>query len=74
MATKYDYKKLMEAINTIKDECGFHNGVCSMCPFSIDTYKCGITGEKTCGAGEWRRMPKYWNIPEVKLLIPSKEG
>ena len=73
MSTKHEYKKLQEALRTIKEECSFHSGSCLFCPFAEDSYKCGITGACTSAAGDYRLRPQYWIIPEIKLLRKEKE-
>ena len=67
-----EYGKLRSALSTIKEECRGHGNSCIACPFEVDG-KCGITGE-SCYNGEWRRKPKYWSIPEIKLMQKSKEA
>lgn len=71
MSAISEYKKLREALNTIKEECRGHGNACCGCPFEVD-YKCGITGERT-GSGDYRRKPQYWITPEIKLLQKPKE-
>ena len=71
MSAITEYKKLQTALSTIKEECRGQGNSCCACPFEVD-YKCGITGE-TCGSGDYRRKPQYWNIPEIKLMQTPKE-
>ena len=73
MSAMQNLNKLQEALRTIRDECKGHGNSCGCCPLSIGPYKCGITGQITSGAGDYRVKPQYWNIPEVQLLHPPKE-
>lgn len=74
MSHPNDMNKLRDALCTIRDECASHRGSCFSCPLALGEYKCGITGQATCGSYDYRVKPQYWNIPAVKLLQPPKEN
>lgn len=61
-----DIGKLREALQTIKEECRNHNH-CSGCMMHYD-HTCGVTGEPTIGNYDYKKQPRYWNIPELKLM------
>jgi len=73
MAIRNDVQELQNALRIIKSECDFHKGSCSMCPLAIEDYRCGVTGESTCGNGDYKRKPQYWEIPEIKLLKKTEK-
>lgn len=74
MSVPQNLNKLREALCTIRDECVSHNGRCFSCPLALEDYKCGITGQKTCGSYDYKMLPKNWNVPPVKLMHPPKES
>lgn len=63
-----DYNKLRDSLLTIKQECTYHKDSCSSCPLSIDTYTCGVTGERMLGDYDYRKKPQYWIIPSIHLM------
>ena len=73
MSAPQELNKLRDALRTISNECKFHDGKCFSCPLALEDYKCGVTGQKTCGSYDYRLQPKYWNMPDVRLLHPPKE-
>nr|DAY12416.1 MAG TPA: hypothetical protein [Caudoviricetes sp.] len=66
-----DYKKLIDALLTIQNECEKYDD-CEYCPFSTDIpfadntlpHKCGITA----------KLPNHWKIktPSVIRLLESE--
>ena len=74
MSAPQELNNLIDALRTISNECKSHNGNCFACPLSLDDYKCGVTGQKTCGSYDYKVKPQYWDIPAVRLLRPPKEN
>ncbi len=76
---KNNSNELIAALGLIKEECKFHDGMCSSCPLSVEktTGKigptlCGITGREM-HASDWREKPKEWKVAEVRLFKPREE-
>lgn len=62
-----DYKKLSEALQTIKDECQKHNS-CETCPFSMEEPY--VKGGLLCVCAIMKCTPDVWEIksPIIRLL------
>lgn len=56
-----DYKKLLNALHTIQDECRLH-AICDVCPFlSKNNVTCGVALKAPC---DWKIKTDY----EIRLL------
>lgn len=74
MAIKNDARKLQEALEIIKSECEFHGSSCSMCPFSIDDWTCGIIGARPNLNENWKKKPRRWNLPQIRLIAKEADN
>ena len=68
-------EKLRNALLEIQSECNKHGTSCSGCPLLTDGpgyYHCGVVGIDMNMTDSYKKRPKYWEIPSVKLMRATK--
>ena len=73
---KNNSNDLISALGLIREECRFHDGMCSSCPLSTRASGveiCGVTGRRM-GYDDWQNKPKEWKTAEVRLFQPREEA
>ena len=68
-------EKLRNALMEIKSECSQHKTSCLGCPLLTDGSgytHCGVVGIDMNQIGAYKKKPKYWELPDIRLMSATK--